>query len=241
MSDDTNPDLADSGTDTGGEWLAYELHEWALEKRVMLQQLLTGEQVVHSWQGTTLLVHDTLEEAVDDLISEVEDVTDNRIELDSDVVAFEMTDWPGELQEQLVEGLGAAGIPYEIDADGDLVVRTDDEEQAELVITDLLARASETNLVELDGLELNELLSELFVACDRLRRDPHDVDGVMRGLDSARQVMHVRTPFGLSAVDWKQTRDASGRLAVMLESDDTTDEELRELAHGLRDVLHRLI
>lgn len=223
------------------EWLEYDLHEWALEKRVMLQQLLNGEQVVHTWQGTTLHVHHSLEEAVDELIEEVEEVAEGRVDLGSEVVAFEMGDLPGELHDDLLENLGAAGVPYEIDEDGDLVVRVEDEERTESVIHELLARAGEADLVEMDGLELNDLLSALFVACDRLRRNPRDADGVLEGLDSARQVAQVRTPFGFSAVDWRAARAAAGRLVEMLEGDETHDEDLRELAQGLRDVLHRLI
>ena len=57
--------------DEAGEWLAYELHEWASESRSMLAQLLSADGVSHSWQGTTLLAHETVEEQVDQLIEEV--------------------------------------------------------------------------------------------------------------------------------------------------------------------------
>ena len=250
MSNETGQDRAgeadewlkdEPGRAEAGEWLEYDFHEWALEKRVMLQQLLTAEQTVHSWQGTTLIVHHSLEEKVDELVNEVEEVTDGRVDLGSDQVAFEMQDLPGELHDDLLEGLAAVGIPHEIDADGDLAVRAEDEERAEAVINELLARAGEADLAEMDGLELNDLLSELFVACDRLRRNPRDADGVLEGLSSARQVAQVRTPFGFSAVDWRAARGAADKLAEMLESDETPDEDLRVLAQGLRDVLHRLI
>lgn len=223
------------------EWLEYDLHEWALEKRVMLQQLLTAEQVVHTWQGTTLHVHHSLEEAVDELINEVEEVAEGRVDLGSEVTAYEMQELSDDMQNRLLENLAAAGVPYEIDEDGDLVVRVEDEERTEAVIIELQARAGEADLVEMDGLELNELLSALFVACDRLRRNPRDADGVLEGLDSARQVAQVRTPFGFSAVDWRAARAAAERLVEMLEGDETPDEDLRELTQGLRDVLHRLI
>lgn len=105
------------------EWLEYDLHEWALEKRVMLQQLLTAEQVVHTWQGTTLHVHHSLEEAVDELIDEVEEVAEGRVDLGSEVTAYEMQELSDEMQNRLLENLAAVGVPYEIDEDGDLVDR----------------------------------------------------------------------------------------------------------------------
>lgn len=240
MSDEAGQERPDE-VGEAEEWLEYDLHEWALEKRVMLRQLLTAEQIVHSWQGTTLIVHHSLEEAVDELAAEVEEVAGGQVNLGTDQVAFVMDDLPGELHDDLLESMGAVGIPHEIDPDGDLAVRAEDEERTEAVINELLARADEGDLKEMDGLELNDLLSELFVACDRLRRNPHDAEGVLEGLSSARQVAQVRTPFGFSAVDWRAAREAASRLVEMLESDETPDEDLRELAQVLRDVLHRLI
>ena len=227
--------------DPEGEWLAYELHEWALESRVMLQQLLAADQVVHSWQGTTLMVHETLEEKIDALIDEVDDATNRRIEPGDEVVAFEMEGWSAELQGELIERLGATALPHEFDEDGDLVVREDDEEQVELVIDDLLARADELDLDELDGLEANELLSDLYLACDRLRRDPHDADGVLGAVDAGRRLTEVRSPFGFSATSWKGFRSAAAALVELLEGDDGDDDDLRELAQQLRDALQRVI
>lgn len=227
-----------------GEWIAYELHSWASENRRMMQQLLTADGVVHSWQGTTLLVHEVLEEVVDALVEEVEDATSRRIEPGETVIGFEMDGWAGELQAELVERLGGAGIPHEIDEDGDLIVREVDEEQVELVIEDVLARADDVGLDELAGLEVNDLLSELFVACDRLRRDPRDADGVLGAVRHGRRMTEVRTPFGFAAKSWLALRGPAGELAEMLEvdgDDRPDDEDIRELAHRLRDSLHPLI
>ena len=107
--------------DDEGEWLAYELHEWALESRSMLAQLLLAEAVVHSWQGTTLLAHGSAEQQVDARIAEVEAATNPELDPDQPQIAFEMDGWSGELQAQLTDRLGAAGVPHEFDADGDLV------------------------------------------------------------------------------------------------------------------------
>jgi len=78
-----------------------------------------------------------------------------------------MEGWSGELQALLAERLGSAGVPHEFDTDGDLVCHEADEEQVELVIDELLARAADEGMEELDGLEANDLLSALFEATDR--------------------------------------------------------------------------
>ena len=237
------PSTGDHGGE--GEWLAYELHPWALEDRVMLKQLLTADGVVHSWQGTTLLVHFSLEEKVDDLVDEVEQANSMQIGSEDDLTAFEIGEWPQELRAKLSASLTQARVAYMIDEtdDGcDLFVRETDEERAELVIDDLLAREEEADFEDLDGLEVNDLLSALFVACDRLRRNPHDPDGVLGVADSVHRLARVRTPFGFSSTDWRNLRNAAQALLRFLEDDDTGDEDLLiDQACRLRDTLKTII
>ena len=123
----------------------------------------------------------------------------------------------------------------------DLLVREVDEERVELVIDDLLAREEEAQFEELDGLEVNGLLSDLFVACDRLRRDPGDLDGVRGVVANARRIARVRTPFGFAAPSWRDLRNSVGELLDAVESEDTDRDDLRELAHRMSDTLRRLV
>ena len=267
---------ADDASDGGGEWVAYEFHEWSLESRVMLEQLLTVDQVVHSWQGTTLMVHESLEAAVDGLVEEVEETEEAKeaiarpIGSDEPLTAFELADWPETLRAELMERLVQARVPYVIDTEGDtgdpdggdpgggdpgggdadghesgevcdLLVREADEERVEVVIDDLLAREEEADFEEMDGLEVNRLLSDLFMACDRLRRDPHDFDGLRGVMAHAPRVATVRTPFGFAAPNWRNLRNAAGDLLALVEDEDSDEEDLRELAHRMSDTLRMLI
>ena len=268
--------------DGAGEWLAYEFHEWSLESRVMLQQLLTVDQVVHSWQGTTLMVHESLEATVDGLVEEVEETEEAKeaiarpIGSDEPLTAFELADWPEALRDELMERLVQARVPHILDIEGDiegdaegdtesgagdsgaadvhgreagaepgpvcdLLVREADEERVEVVIDDLLAREEEADFEEMDGLEVNRLLSDLFMACDRLRRDPRDFDGLRGVMAHARRVATVRTPFGFAAPSWRNLRTAAGDLLAMVEDEDSDAEDLRELAHRMSDTLRMLI
>lgn len=227
--------------DEEGEWLAYELHEWAQESRAMLAQLLLADSVVHSWQGTTLLAHESMEQQVDGLLDEVQAAENPELDSDKPQVAFEMEGWSGELQALLAERLGGAAVPHEFDADGDLVCHEEDEEQVEFVIEDLLARAADDGLEELEGLEANELLSAMFEAADRLRRDVNDGTGVRNAIEHGRRLSGVATPFGFPASGWASIRDRCAELADMLESEDATDEDIVDLAARLRDTLQRMI
>ena len=152
-----------------------------------------------------------------------------------------MEGWSGDLQAQLAERLGQAAVAHEFDADGDLVCHEEDEEQVELVIEDLLARAADDGLEELEGLEVNGLLSDMFEAADRLRRDVNDGTGVLRAVEHGRRIAGVATPFGFPATAWSAIRDRCGELADMLESEDATDEDIVDLAARLRDTLQRMI
>lgn len=247
--------------------MAYELHEWSLESRVMLKQLLTVDNVVHSWQGTTLMVHESLEEQVDSLVDEVEETeeakeaTSRPIGPEDSLTAFELAEWSEALRSELVERLVQARVPHILDTEGeieadtegdvdqetepgevcDLLVREADEDRVELVIDDLLAREEEAQFEELDGLEVNELLSALFVACDRLRRDPGDLDGIRGVVTNARRIAGVRTPFGFSAPNWRTLRNTVGELLDLVEGEDTDRDDLRELAHRLSDTLRTLV
>ena len=265
---DSNQDPSD---DEAGEWLAYELHEWSLESRVMLQQLLTVDKVVHSWQGTTLMVHESLEETVDSLVDEVDETeeakeaTSRPIGPEDSLTAFELAEWSEALRSELVERLVQARVPHLLDTEGDteddteddaeggtdqetepgevcdLLVREADEDRVELVIDDLLAREEEAQFEELDGLEVNELLSALFVACDRLRRDPGDLDGMRGVVMNARRIAGVRTPFGFSAPNWRALRNSVGELLDLVEGEDTDRDDLRDLAHRMSDTLRTLV
>ena len=285
VGDEVVGDLTDAGDadagDDAGEWLAYEFHAWSLESRVMLQQLLTVDQVVHSWQGTTLMVHESLEATVDNLVDEVEETEKAKeaiarpIGPEDPLTAFELNEWPEALRAELMERLVQARVPHILDTEGDadpdaeggadaadpdaeadpdaadpdaeraevcdLLVREADEERVELVIDDLLAREEEADFDEMDGLEVNGLLSNLFVACDRLRRDPRDVDGVRGVVANARRVAAVRTPFGFSAANWRSLRNAAGDLLAMVEGEDSDEDDLREQAHQMSDALRMLI
>lgn len=243
-ADEGSTDVADAPEiteDEEGEWLAYELHEWASETRSMLAQLLTADGVPHSWQGTTLLAHETVEEQVDALIDEVEQAEERELDPEEPQVAFEMEGWSGELQALLAERLGAVGVPHEFDGDGDLVCHEADEEQVELVIEELLARAGDEGLEELDGLAANDLLSALFEATDRLRRDVHDSKGVLGVLEHGRRLEATATPFGFAATSWTALRDAAADLCDLIESEESTDDDISDLSVRLRDTLQRLI
>ena len=94
---------------------------------------------------------------------------------------------------------------------------------------------------ELDGLEGNRVLSELFVACDRLRKDPRDDTGVSRVVDLAPVVAGHRPPFGIDARLWDALGERSTGLVDLLAAGDTPEDELVKAATTLTEALRRLV
>jgi hypothetical protein len=62
--------VADDDARAGGR--EFELDEWSVEDRGLLDRLLTGEGIAHVWQGSTVIVPQVDEHRVDDLIDQVE-------------------------------------------------------------------------------------------------------------------------------------------------------------------------
>ena len=52
----------DVGEQPEGEQIAYEFEEWDNQSRVLLDQLLEGESIMHVWEGATLVVRAVDEE-----------------------------------------------------------------------------------------------------------------------------------------------------------------------------------
>ena len=161
--------------------LAYELHAWAFESRRMLDGLLTSAGIPHAWQGASLVVLEADEEAVDDIVDEVERATLPTLDPTAEKVEYDMEGWTDSQQTRLADTLGDAGIPNEFDADGRLLVHAIDEHRVDEVIDQLTTGGfvvdddEDADLDELGGGEAGPLLSDVFVAADRLRRDPDDL------------------------------------------------------------------
>jgi hypothetical protein len=234
--------------DLDDEQLAYEFHDWSFESRRMLDQLLTSRGIAHAWQGASMIVRAADEDAVDQLVDEVEVAALPTLDPDLEHTVYEMEGWTAEKQTMLSNRLGTAGIAHEFDVDGNLVVHADDETRVDEVLDEIETRWSENGhgddddeLVDFDGLDVNELLSTLFQAADRLRRNARDSQGVLRFLDNAPTLERMRMPFGFEKPAWVSVRESTRALHELLDADDSDDEDVREQAQQLRDLLFVLI
>ncbi len=224
--------------------VAYELHEWAAESRSMLDQLLTGEGIPHAWEGTDLVVPLFLEERVDELVDQVDVTTLPVLDPEADRLVYELFDWEDELVSQLTDALGENGIPHEFDDEGNLVVLAEDEDRVESVLEavefpDALAvdGGEGDDVDQPAGLEVQDTLSDLFVAADRLHHSARDHEGVLGLVAAAEAVAALPVPFGFAPPVWTDIVTRATDLRTALEDDGRDDDGIEDDAAQLRTLL----
>ncbi len=241
-------------------YVAYELHLWARESRLMLQQLLEATEVPYAWEGTDLVAPAVFEPQIDDLVERVEATAKPPLDPEADKLLYGLGDWTDAQCVVLAEALEAAGIPYELDLEGDLVVLASDEEATEAVLDSIefpdalpVEGGESEGLVEgavqdeaiddvLRGRDPQEVLSDLFLAVDRLRKNANDHNGVLGAVDAGAAVAIMGLPFGFEPTVWAAVRERTGTLLEAIEVDDEDgDEQIVEQADQLRQLLRTLV
>lgn len=230
----------------GEPQIAYELYEWAFESRSMLDQLLTSEGIAHGWQGAVLIAREADEDRVDALAEQVEGTDQPRLDPEVDKIGYSMEDWTAEAQSALVDALGLAGVLHEFDADGELVVAEEDEEQVDELIDSVANRiAIEDELgeagTELEGLALNDLMGEVLQLAKKLGRNAGDAKATLNLVPKASTLADVVTPFGFNTQRWGQIRKAANDMVVLLSDEDRVEEEVIETADALAEQLQGTI
>ena len=114
--------------------VAYELYEWSFEARRMLEGLVTAEGIAHGWQGAVLIIREADEDRVDPLVEQAEEADGPILADDVEKIGYGMEDWSAEAQSALVDALGLAGVAHMFNAEGELLIAEDDEDQVDEII-----------------------------------------------------------------------------------------------------------
>jgi len=181
------------------------------------------------------------------------DEADREAFLDSDAeqVSYDLGDWDDARRAQLTETLITASIEHAWDEHGELVVLEDDEERVDaivdgiefpesLAVDDAEEEAAEVALAA-DGLDPQDVLSELFLSADRLMHDPLDHEGVLSLVDAARLAETLPLPYGFAPPVWNDLVTQAQGLRAALEKDDVDDEQIIEQATRLRTTLRNFV
>lgn len=221
--------IAEESEDT----VSYEMVDWTGEARQTLDSMLTLEEIPHTWQGATLVVRIADEERVEGLIEEVDQTTDLGLDPNRSRTVYEVGTWPAAFQASLADALGIAEIPFEWNEDGDLVIYSDDEEAVEEIF-ESMPDPDDPDAIEGDGVDVQNLLTELWQSASTLSKKPNDPQSTLRFVEAAGTLERLSLPFGFDRVVWRELVTEAVALRDALEADEedepVADEDVAELA-----------
>lgn len=234
------------------EQVAYEFDELEPVGRLVIDELFWSNGVAHTWDGTSLVVRAEDEEEADHLIDEAD--RDAFLESDAAQVSYDLADWDEGRRAQLAETLSVAGVEHAWDEHGELVVLEEDEERVDAIVDaiefpdqlevdDEAEIEAEERLSSSTGMDPQDVLSELFVASDRLMHDPLDHEGVLSLVDAARMAESLPLPYGFAPAVWNDIVAQARALRSSLEAGETDvdDDRIIDQATNLRSTLRNFV
>lgn len=226
--------------------LAYELHAWNGPARAAVETGLYKAHLAHAWQGPTLLVREIDEDAVDEIIEQVDDSMSTSasagVDSEDGRLGFDLGARNQDLHAAVIAKLTEEGVEHELMGNGFLLVptaREDDVGDWIEAIQEKL-RASDSFGPGVDGVDPHSVVEGLFLAADVLRRNTRDLRAQRRLLDNASIASQLKLPFGYEAPMWRSVLDQSAVLVALIE--DAGDDNLVEIeARNLRNMLHTYV
>lgn len=239
---DTRPAAAEEVGEEGDEQLAYELHSWDGRIRKLLDSLLRGAEIDHAWQGATLIVRESDEDAVDALVAEADAAGRPQLDRSQPTMAYEMAEYDDEQITRVSEALSGESIPHEFDPGGDLVVHESDEDAVDAVFDALAAGAAPQFGPGVDGVKPHMVIGDLFLIAGKLRKSAGDAKAVQNFRDTSHLAHQLKLPFGVQSTDWRAILDDCAALDALLDpSVGAGDLDIAEAAERVHDRLRPLV
>ena len=250
---DRRPLRLEELADENEEQVAYEFDELEPMQRLAIDELFADNGIAHAWDGESLVVREADEAEADRLIDEAD--RDAFLDSGAEQVSYDLSDWDDERRAELTEALDSAGIDHAWDEHGELVVLDADENRVDAIVDaieypDQLEADEEAELegaeleaedaLAAEGLDPQDVLSELFVASDRLMHDPLDHEGVLSLVDAARMAESLPLPYGFAPAVWNDLLVQVKRLQSSLEGE-VDDDSVIEQATALRASLRNFV
>lgn len=154
-------------------------------------------------------------------------------------VGYELLDWDPTDLDELDDALHDLGLPHEWVSDGfEVVVHADDEGQVDALLPTI--RYPDELPAEVDdGDDTDvEVLSALFVAADRMQRDPTG-DAVNSFLDAAEQIGD-KPPYGVEEAPWARIVETVDQLIDLFHAAGPP-AAIAQLASRLREQLRPMV
>jgi hypothetical protein len=238
--------------DPDAESVHYNLAEWNIEQRAAVAEVFAEAGVPHAWVGDEVVVPSELEDAADELLDRLEEefgvegatLGSTAASLrgaaldtasDDEITEYELDEWEDGERSRLSELLVAAGIPFRWEG-AILVTLTEVEdlvdelldavEAGEVTIIDAPGRGGgvSTTVNTGDASVSGETLNRMFLAAERLQKDPLDANGLSMLVAVLDEIEGGGTPFGVPVPAWRQATELADQLAEALAGNDFPDE-----------------
>jgi hypothetical protein len=203
----------------------YDVSAWNFDQRAELSEALAEAELPHAWDGDEVVIPESVEADVDRLFDELEKILGPfAIVLDDDAESteFGLDEWSDTDRAVLTEALIASEVPHRWD--GTTVVVAADAEHA---VDDLLDAIEAGELLG-DGGEgaasaPEGALSAMFLAADRLAKDPMDA-GARGDLLELGPLLDARTPpYGMAQRPWAGAVGGVDVIVGLIEQDASTN------------------
>lgn len=168
------------------------------------------------------------------------DVTGTKEPEFDDELVYELHELSTEQRADLELSLVNAAVLHRWEVGNDLVISADDEG----LVDELLDRVefSEAGAVaeDADDEAVYNVMSELFVAADRLQSSPGDVAAAGEFYQAAEAAAATPAPFGVDGMVWREVTGLASRIGDELEAD-ASDADISRDAATLRQLLSRYV
>jgi hypothetical protein len=162
-------------------------------------------------------------------------------------VVYDLSDWGLEDRNQIERLLTGSGVTHRWEVGSDLVVLEADADGVEKLMDEVEEAGAVPPLpaIEDDADDGNDevtyaVMSDLFVAADRLQHDPADA-AVAGDFYLASDAAGITSPpFGIDRLEWQQVQELAAALAAAMETDVNDDVIARDAA-ALRALLARYV
>lgn len=232
--------------DPDAESVHYDLAEWNLDQRAAVAEVFAEAEIPHAWVGNEVVVPTELEEVADQLLDRLErefdiegggtssGVSSAALDdaADDEITEYELDEWNDGERSRLSELLASSGIPFRWEG-ALLVTLTNFEDTVDELldaveagdVTIIDATGSGRGTVSAgDSSVSGETLTQMFLAAERLQRDPLDADGLAMLVRVIDDIEDGGAPFGVPLPAWRQAVELSDQLADALAGSNFPDE-----------------
>ncbi|NLH65968.1 MAG: hypothetical protein GX471_07305, partial [Candidatus Microthrix parvicella] len=205
--------------------LLFDCGTWDRDSRADLDAALGERSIDRVWQGPELVVGLLDEHLVEEALTDL-GVGEAHLPADADQVVYEVGEWPRVLRDSLAESLLVAGIACGWDDLADLHVAAADEDAVDAIVAAM--PDPDEVFEEAEGTEVQDLLTQLYAAVDRLKDSPKIPGARLDVVEAAERMDRLAVPFGFDAAQWRDLVERAGDLRDEIDADVVASKQADE-------------